>query len=203
MTATPSAATGARPSGASLLGFAPERAVYSNLGPAALYEHAIRRGEGVLAEAGPFCAVTSPHTGRSPNDKFVVREPSATDQVWWGKVNQPLDPGQFDRLYADVLRHLNGQELFVRDLFAGADPAYRLPVRFVSPNAWHTLFVHNMFLRPTDADLAVLQAGLARAARTRAAGRPRRRTARSPARSSCSTSPGAWSSSAAPATPAR
>ncbi|HEY6109045.1 MAG TPA: phosphoenolpyruvate carboxykinase [Gemmatimonadales bacterium] len=156
-TIAPSPAGGARPSGAMLLGFAPERAVYWNLGPAALYEHAVRRGEGVLAEAGPFCAVTTPHTGRSPGDKFVVREPSAADQVWWGKVNQPLEPESFDRLYADVMRHLNGQELFARDLYAGADPAYRIPVRFVSPNAWHTLFVYNMFLRPTDADLAAFK----------------------------------------------
>jgi phosphoenolpyruvate carboxykinase (ATP) len=151
--ATPKA-TGARSSGAKLVGFAPERAEHWNLGPPALYEHALRRGEGVLADAGPFCAVTSPHTGRSPNDKFVVREPSSADQVWWGKVNRPITPEYFDRLHADVVRHLNTQELFIRDLFAGADPAYRIPVRFVSPNAWHTLFVYNMFLRPTPADLA-------------------------------------------------
>ena len=151
------AGSGARSSGATLLGFAPERAVYWNLGPAALYEHAVRRGEGVLAESGPFCAVTSPHTGRSPGDKFVVREPSAADHVWWGKVNQPLEPESFDRLYAEAMRHLNGQEVFARDLYAGADPAYRIPVRFLSPNAWHTLFVYNMFLRPTDADLAAFK----------------------------------------------
>ena len=151
--ATPSA-SGTRSSGAKLDGFSPERAVHWNLGPPALYEHALRRGEGVLADAGPFCAVTSPHTGRSPNDKFVVREPSSADQVWWGKVNQPISPEHFDRLHADMVRHLNAQELFVRDLFAGADPAYRVPVRFVSPNAWHTLFVYNMFLRPSPADLA-------------------------------------------------
>ncbi len=151
--ATPGAA-GARSSGEQLVGFAPERAVHWNLGPPALYEHALRRAEGVLADAGPFCAVTSPHTGRSPNDKFVVREPSSAGQVWWGHVNQPIAPEQFDRLHAAVVRHLNTQELFVRDLFAGADPAYRVPVRFVSPNAWHTLFVYNMFLRPTPSDLA-------------------------------------------------
>jgi phosphoenolpyruvate carboxykinase (ATP) len=157
-TATPSTNPG-RTSGASLAGFAPERPVHWNLGPAALYEHAVRRGEGVLAEAGPFCAVTSPHTGRSPGDKFVVREPSTSAGVWWGKVNHPLEPDAFERLYADVVQHLNGQELFARDLFAGADPAYRVPVRFVSPNAWHTLFVYNMFLRPTDADLTAFKPG--------------------------------------------
>jgi phosphoenolpyruvate carboxykinase (ATP) len=153
MSSAPPATIGTRTSGATLAGFAPQHPVHWNLGPAPLYEHAMRRGEGVLAEAGPFCAVTSPHTGRSPGDKFVTQEPSCTDQVWWGKVNQPLAPEQFDRLATDVMRHLNGQELFVRDLFAGADPAYRLPVRFITPNAWHTLFVYNMFLRPTDAEL--------------------------------------------------
>jgi len=139
------------------MGFAPQHPVHWNLGPAALYEHALRRGEGVLAESGPFCAVTSPHTGRSPNDKFVIQEPSSAEQVWWGKVNQPLSPAHFDRLANDVMRHLNSQELFVRDLFAGADSAYRLPVRFLTPNAWHTLFVSNMFLRPTAADLAAFK----------------------------------------------
>jgi len=143
--------------GTHLIGFAPQRPLYWNLGPAMLYEHAVRRNEGILAESGPFCAVTSPHTGRSPNDKFVVRDPACAEEVWWGKVNQPLSAEHFDRLLADVVHHLNGQELFVRDLFAGADPAYRIPVRFVSPNAWHTLFVYNMFLRPSDEDLAAFK----------------------------------------------
>src|SRR5574341_321912 len=145
-----------RRSGATLQfnGLDPQCDVHWNLTPAELYEHAIRRGEGVVAEAGPFCAVTTPHTGRSPNDKFVVREPTSADHVWWGKVNQPIAPEQFDRLHAEVVRYLDGQELFVRDLFAGADPAYRIPVRFVTPNAWHTLFVSNMFLRPCESDLA-------------------------------------------------
>jgi phosphoenolpyruvate carboxykinase (ATP) len=125
-----------------------------NLTAPELYEHAVRRHEGVLAEGGPFCAVTAPHTGRSPNDKFVVREPASSEAVSWGKVNQPLDPVQYERLHADVVRHLNGQELFVRDLFVGADASYRQSVRFITPSAWHTLFVYNMFLRPSAGDLA-------------------------------------------------
>src|SRR5438093_927020 len=141
--------------GASLeaAGLAPQHAVHWNLSPAALYEHAVRRGEGVITEGGAFCAVTSPHTGRSPNDKFVVREASSHADIWWGRVNQPFEEAQFDRLRADVARHLNDQELFVRDLFAGADPNHRIAIRFVTPNAWHALFVSNMFLRPTPADL--------------------------------------------------
>src|SRR5881397_806856 len=142
--------------GASLeaAGLAPQHAVHWNLSPAALYEHAVRRGEGVITEGGAFCAVTSPHTGRSPNDKFVVREASSHADIWWGRVNQPFEEAQFDRLRADVARHLNDQELCVRDLFAGADPNHRIAIRFVTPNAWHALFVSNMFLRPTPADLA-------------------------------------------------
>ena len=114
----------------------------------------MRRGEGVIVEGGAFCAVTTPHTGRSPNDKFFVQEPSSEGDIAWGRVNQPLPPEQFERLRAAVLEHLNGEELFVRDLFAGADPNHRLALRFVTPNAWQALFVYNMFLRPTASDLA-------------------------------------------------
>ena len=135
-------------------GLTPQRAVFWNLGPAELYEHAIRRGEGVVSEHGAFCAVTSPHTGRSPGDKFLVEEPGSKDHIWWGKVNQPLSPAHFERLRGDVIRHLNGQDLFVRDLFAGADAEYRLPIRFVTPSAWQALFVYNMFLRPGHSELA-------------------------------------------------
>jgi len=129
--------------------------VYRNLTPSQLYEHALRRGEGVVTSGGgPFCAVTSPHTGRSPNDKFLVQEPDSTGRIWWGKVNQPIAPEKFARLKADVEAHLSGQELFVRDVYAGADPAFRLPIRFMTPNAWHALFVYNMFLRPADGELS-------------------------------------------------
>ncbi len=125
-----------------------------NLAPAALYEEALKRGEGQIAAGGPLVVLTSPHTGRSPNDKFVVKEPASESTVWWGSVNQPFEPARFDALHADVRRHLEGQDLFIRDLFAGADPAYRLPVRFITPNAWHALFVNNMFVRPHAAELA-------------------------------------------------
>jgi len=135
------------------LGLAPKSAVHWNLGPPALYEHAARRSEGLIVDGGPFCAVTAPHTGRSPNDKFLVREPASEGDVWWGRVNQPLAPAHFERLHADVIRHLNERDLFVRDLFAGADPNHRIGIRFVTPNAWHALFVYNMFLRPTASTL--------------------------------------------------
>jgi len=138
------------------MGISTEQRVYRNLSPSQLYEHALRRREGVVTAGGrgPFAAVTSPHTGRSPNDKFLVQEPESSSRIWWGKVNQPITPEKFDRLKADVEQHLASQELFVRDVYAGADQNYRLPIRFVTPNAWHTLFVYNMFLRPSDEELS-------------------------------------------------
>ncbi|MBI1722596.1 MAG: phosphoenolpyruvate carboxykinase [Gemmatimonadetes bacterium] len=132
---------------------------YWNLTPAALFEEAVRRGEGVVAAGGPIVVLTTPHTGRSPNDKFVVREPASESTVWWGSVNQPFDPTHFDRLHDAVLRHLETQDLFIRDLFAGADPTYRLPVRFITPRAWSALFVNNMFVRPHAAELASFEPG--------------------------------------------
>jgi phosphoenolpyruvate carboxykinase (ATP) len=133
--------------------------VFWNLTPTELVEHAVRRGEGILVEGGPFNAVTSPHTGRSPNDKFVVRDENSEADVWWGKVNQPISPEHYDALRADVLAHLEGQELYVRDMWAGADPEYRLAVRLVTPNAWHNLFANNMFRRPGDEELEEMLPG--------------------------------------------
>jgi phosphoenolpyruvate carboxykinase (ATP) len=122
--------------------------VYWNLSAPELCEHALRRDEGRLAECGAFVAVTQPHTGRSPNDKFVVREPSTEEQIWWGDVNVPFEPDAFQRVREAVLEHLAERDLFVRDVWAGADAAYRLGVRVISPSAWHSLFVHNMFIDP-------------------------------------------------------
>ena len=136
-----------------------EQHVHRNLTPSQLYDHAVRRREGVVTASGPFAAVTSPHTGRSPNDKFIVQEPGSSEHIWWGKVNQPISPAHYERLKNDVEAHLQGQELFVRDVYAGADPTYRLPIRFITPNAWHALFVYNMFLRPADGDLSRFRPG--------------------------------------------
>ena len=136
-------------------GLKPGGRVHWNLVQTVLLETAIRRGEGELADMGPFAAVTAPHTGRSPNDKFVVRDQSTEKDVDWGKVNQPFPPERFERLLADVKQHLDGRaDLFVQDLYCGADPKFRLSVRYVSPSAWHMAFVRNMFIRPDIADLA-------------------------------------------------
>jgi len=136
-------------------GLKPSGAIHWNLIGPVLLETAIRRGEGTLAEMGPFVAVTAPHTGRSPNDKFVLREPSSEKDVDWGKVNQPMGADHWDTLLADVRAYLDGRDdLFIQDLYCGADPKYRLSVRYVSPSAWHMAFVRNMFIRPDIADLA-------------------------------------------------
>lgn len=135
-------------------GLSPRGAVHWNLIAPELFQAAARRNEGEFADMGPFVAVTSPHTGRSPNDKFVVRESKSEQDVDWGKVNQPLSAEQYKILHDDVRRHLNDQpELFVQDLYCGADPTYRLSVRYTSPNAWHMAFVRNMFIRPELSDL--------------------------------------------------
>src|ERR1041385_9443588 len=102
-----------------------------NLTAAALYEEAIRRHEGVIAAEGPLACRTGLHTGRSPNDKFVVREPSSESHVAWGKVNRPMDQAAFETLHRDLMSSLQDRELFVQDVFAGADPAYRLAGRVV------------------------------------------------------------------------
>lgn len=132
-------------------GLEPETTVHWNSPPAELVESAIRRGEGRLTRDGAFVAVTTPHTGRSPNDKFVVREPESEGAIWWGDINVPLSRDYYERLRGAVADYLSGRELFVRDVYAGADPEFRLQVRSVSTSAWHTLFVHNMFIEP-DAD---------------------------------------------------
>jgi phosphoenolpyruvate carboxykinase (ATP) len=128
-------------------------AVHWNLMAPYLYEHAIRRHEGELGLGGSFVANTGRHTGRSPRDKYIVNEAGTKDTVWWGDINQPIAPAQFDSLHQRVLAYLQGRELFVQDLYAGADPEYRLPVRVISDHAWHSLFARNMFIRPPEAEL--------------------------------------------------
>ena len=132
--------------------------IHANLTPAALIEHAVARGEGVLTDRGAFCAITSPHTGRSAKDKFVIEEPGGGDRIWWEK-NPRLEPAAFERLHEDVRGHLDAREVYVQDLFGGADPAHRVSVRFVTPNAWHALFVRNMFIRAMPAELAQFRPG--------------------------------------------
>ena len=131
--------------------------VHWNLGPPLLYEHAIRRGEGEIGAGGAFVARTGVHTGRSPRDKYIVEEPGTKDAVWWGPVNQKVSVERFDSLHNRMLAYLQGKELFVQDLYAGADPEYRLPVRVVSDGAWHSLFSRSMFIRPPASELEAFE----------------------------------------------
>src|SRR5215204_5601742 len=125
--------------------------VYWNLSTPALYEEAVRRREALISVDGPLVCRTGQHTGRSPNDKFIVREPSSEDKVWWSKVNRAIDPAQFEAVHQRMLNYCEGKELFVQDCYAGADPAYRLPIRVITERAWHSLFARHLFIPEPDA----------------------------------------------------
>ncbi len=126
--------------------------VYYNDIEARLVAAAVTRGEGSLGNGGAFLVSTGQFTGRSPKDKFVVRTASVEDTIWWDN-NAPMQPDAFDRLYADMLAHMKGRDYFVQDLFAGADPAYRLDVRVVTELAWHALFIRHLLRRPAATEL--------------------------------------------------
>ncbi len=138
-------------------GIAAGASVHWNLHTPAYYMHALRREEGVLAHGGPLVVDTGKHTGRSAEDKFVVREPGSEDRIWWGTVNRPLEEARYEGLRAKVAAYLGERDLYVVDAFAGADPEHRLCVRIVTPSAYHGLFARTMFLRPSDAELAVFE----------------------------------------------
>jgi phosphoenolpyruvate carboxykinase (ATP) len=135
-------------------GLKPAANVYWNLGASDLVEHAVRRGDGKLSADGALVCITGQHTGRSPNDKFTVRDATTESTINWGKTNVGMTPENFDKLHQKVLAHLSAKDLYVRDVYAGADPQYRLPVRIVNETAWHNLFARNMFISPADAELA-------------------------------------------------
>ena len=139
--------------GADKFGLSGLAALHWNESVPKLYETAVRLGEGLVAANGPFAAVTGQHTGRSAKDKFLVRTPENEAEVWWDNVAS-LTPEQFDLLHRDFLKHAEGMELHAQDLYAGADPDYRLPVRVYCEYAWHALFIRYMLIRPPEGDLA-------------------------------------------------
>ncbi len=126
---------------------------YWNLPTPALYEEALKRNEGILAHQGPLVVRTGQFTGRSPNDKFVVEEPTSKDKIWWGKVNRPYDSERFDEIEKRMASYLQGKDVFIQDCYCGADPDYRMPVRIITQYAWHSLFIHNMFIQPKPDEL--------------------------------------------------
>ena len=122
------------------------RKAYWNLPVEALYEEAIFRSEGIISHAGPFLVNTGKHTARAASDKYIVREPSTMDHIWWGEYNHPYNVDKFNELFNRVQGFLQGRDVFVQDCYAGADPSYQLPIRVITEYAWHSLFARNMFI---------------------------------------------------------
>lgn len=136
-------------------GLEPSGNVHWNMGPEELHQMAVDLNEAKLTSDSVLLAVTGERTGRSPNDRFIVDEAGMAEEVWWGEVNRPTAPAVFDRLLVKVQEHLNSVEnVFVKDAFCGADKDYRMPVRLVTEKAWHAAFMHNMFVRATEEEIA-------------------------------------------------
>ena len=126
-----------------------------NLTAAPLVEHAVQRGEGQLAKDGPLVVKTGKHTGRSAQDRFIVRNATSDSTVWWGKSNKPMEADAFDRLHEDFLAALGAKDtLFVQDLYGGSQPEHRVRVRVINELAWHNLFIRTLLVRPEDHELA-------------------------------------------------
>ena len=136
------------------LGILNPKAVYRNLEPAQLVEHALRRGEGQLSNTGALCVRTGKYTGRSPNDKFIVDSEGVHDDIAWGKINVPTTQAVFDALYEKMVAYLQNREIFVFDGFAGADSRHTKAFRIVNELASQNLFIHQLLLRPTAEQLA-------------------------------------------------
>lgn len=127
--------------------------IYRNLPVPVLVEHALVRGEGRLATNGALCVETGKYTGRSPKDKFIVEEASSWSNIDWNKFNVPISEAKFQQLYQRVLSYIQGRDLYIFDDYVGADPRYQFGVRVINEFAWQNLFVHQLFLRPTAAEL--------------------------------------------------
>lgn len=138
--------------GISTIGFADVSRANYNLSETELYEEAIRNREAELTADGALRAVTGQHTGRSPKDKFVVRDEMTEDVIWWDN-NKPMSPERFDVLHKDMLEHAAGKTLYVQDLIGGADSENALPTRVITELAWHALFIRNLLIRPNRASL--------------------------------------------------
>ena len=124
-----------------------------NLTPSELIEDCIITGEGILTDTGALAIETGEFTGRSPKDRFIVRDEITESAVWWGDVNIGFSPEKFDALYNRMKAYLNEKDVYVRDAYACSDPNFRLNIRVVTELPWSNLFAFNMFLRPTDAEL--------------------------------------------------
>ena len=134
----------------SYLGLKNLGSIFTDLPTAALYEEAVRRREGWAAHRGPLVVRTGQYTGRSANDKFIVREESSEDKIWWGKNNRPMHPEGFAQLRVRLQAYLQGRDVFVQNCYVGTDPRYRLRLRVITETAWHNMFARNVFLRELD-----------------------------------------------------
>src|SRR4051812_39027425 len=137
-------------------GLQPTGPVRANLAAAELVEHALRRGEGQLADSGAFVALTGERTARSPDDKYTVRDPAFEADIDWTR-NKPMAPEVFDRLLKRALEYASGRELFVQDAAACADPKHRLTIRVIAEQAWHAFFAKCLFLTPSARELEASQ----------------------------------------------
>lgn len=135
------------------LGLSNIKGVLWNLTPAELVTEALKNNEGVLTDTGALMCDTGKFTGRSPKDRFIVKDKLTEDKVWWGDINVAFDEDKFDRLYEKMVDSLNLKRLYIRDAFAGADPAHRLKVRVIDTQAWHNMFCYNMFINPSQEEL--------------------------------------------------
>lgn len=135
------------------LGLSNAKGVMWNLQPAELISEAVKNGEGVLANNGALMVDTGKFTGRSPKDRFIVKDEFTEDKVWWGDINKPFDADKFDSLFNKMIAEANMKKLYVRDAYAGADPAHRMRVRVIDTEASHNLFCYNMFIRPSNEEL--------------------------------------------------
>lgn len=131
-------------------GFKNVGSVYWTPSTPTLYEQVVRRREGILCHLGPIAVRTGHHTGRSPDDKFVVHEPASAEHIWWGDVNRPFEQARFDALYQRLMAYVQGRDLFIQDCYVGADPQYRMPIRVITETAWQSLFARNMFIQVKD-----------------------------------------------------
>ena len=140
------------------LGIINASAVYRNLTPAQLTEHALRRGEGTLSNTGALVVKTGKYTGRSANDKFIVDTPAVHDEIAWGKVNRPIEKAKYEAIKSKVIAYLQNKEIFIFDGFAGADPKYMKGFRIINELASQNLFIHQLLRRPTAEQLAAFEA---------------------------------------------
>jgi phosphoenolpyruvate carboxykinase (ATP) len=134
-------------------GFGYAASVAKNLNAAQLFEQAIRNREGEAADGGPLVVLTGKHTGRSPQDKFFVREPGSEKHIDWGTTNKPFDAYKFTALLGRVDEFLRDKAVYSLDAFAGADPHFRLPLRVITQRAWHNLFARHLFIQPKPGEL--------------------------------------------------